>query len=147
MAILDHLGQYSQPEKVRQLIDSQLQDLDAKDETELARVNGRLSELEKAFLNDLDRVDRGVLTEPEYLKRQEVRREEQTGLQILKADLEARAAAQRDMEAQARVVPGRVRSFLEDFQGMEVTQAKAILQTIIKAAHVYRDGRIELEFR
>jgi len=28
-----------------------------------------------------------------------------------------------------------------------VPQAKAILQGIIKAAHVFKDGRIELEFR
>jgi hypothetical protein len=28
-----------------------------------------------------------------------------------------------------------------------VRQAKAILQGIIKAAHVFNDGRIELEFR
>ena len=26
-------------------------------------------------------------------------------------------------------------------------QAKAILQTIVKAAHVWKDGKIELEFR
>jgi len=40
-----------------------------------------------------------------------------------------------------------VRSFLEDFQGMEVVRAKAILQTILKAAHVWKDGKVELEFR
>ncbi len=60
---------------------------------------------------------------------------------------EASVAAQRDMEAQAAAVPVKVRSFMEDFRDMEVPQAKAVLQSIIKAAHVFKDGRIELEFR
>ena len=146
-AILAHLGQYSDPDVVRQLLAAQGQETDARDEAELARVNSRLAVLEQGFLNDLDRVDRKDMTEPEYVKRQEVRREEQGRLQPRKVELEASVAAQRDMEAQAEAVPVKVRSFLEDFQEMEVRQAKAILQGIIKAAHVSNDGRIELEFR
>ena len=41
---------------------------------EFNQVTARLKALETAFLADLDRVDRGVMTEPEYLKRHEVRR-------------------------------------------------------------------------
>ena len=51
------------------------------------------------------------------------------------------------LEAQASTVPIKVRTFLEDFQAMDVRQGKAILQTILKAAHIWNDGRIELEFR
>ncbi len=51
------------------------------------------------------------------------------------------------MEIQVAAVPVRVQTFLEDFQGMDVQKAKAVLQGIIKAAHVFSDGRIELEFR
>jgi len=87
------------------------------------------------------------MTEPEYIKRQDNRRREQEGLQSRKVDLETSVAARRGMEAQAASVPVKVGSFLEDFQDMEVRQAKAILQGIIKAAHVWNDGRIELEFR
>ena len=146
-AILGHLGQYSDPGMVRELLEAQGQESDAGDEVELTRISGRLAELERAFLNDLDRVDRGVMTEPEYLKRQEVRREEQGGLQSRKDDLEARVAAQRDVEAQVAAVPVKVQTFLEDFQGMDIRRAKAILQGIIKAAHVFSDRHIELEFR
>lgn len=146
-AILDHLGQYSGPDTVRKLLESQGQELDTRNDSELARASARLTELETGFLNDLDRVDRGIMTEAEYLKRQEARRQEQDGLQARKTALEASAADQRDMEAQAAAVPVKVRSFLEDFRGMEVRQAKAVLQGVIKAAHVYNDGRIELEFR
>ena len=38
----------------------------------------------------------------------------------------------------------KVRSFLGDFQAMPVREAKAILQTILKSTHVWRDGRIEV---
>lgn len=40
-----------------------------------------------------------------------------------------------------------MRSFLEVFRKMDVRQAKAVLQGIVKAAHVYNDGRIKLVFR
>ena len=146
-AVLGHLGQYSDPDMVRELLEAQWQEKDTRDEAELDRVTGRLAELEQAFLNDLDRVDRSVMTESEYLKRQEVRREEQQGLQSRKVDLEASVAAQRDMEAQTKAVPVKVGTFLEDFRGMDVRQAKAILQGILKAAHVWNDGRVELTFR
>ena len=145
--ILGHLGQYSDPKIVRELLQAQGQESDIRDEAELARVRGRLAELEQAFLNDLDRVDRGIINEPEYVKRQEVRREEQEGLQSRKDDLETIVASQRELEAQAIAVPVQVASFLEDFQGMDVRHAKAMLQGIIKAAHVFNDGRIELVFR
>ena len=81
------------------------------------------------------------------LRRGHVRREEQGGLRSRKDDLEARVVAQRDMEAQVAAVPVKVQTFLEDFQGMDLSRAKGILQGIIKAAHVFSDGRIELGFR
>ena len=146
-AVLEHLSQYSDPEMVMELLNAQGQETDNRGEAELTKVNTRLAELERGFLNDLDRVDRDIMTEAEYLKRQEVRRREQEELQSRKAELEASVAAQKDMEAQAAAVPVKVRSFMEDFRDMEVPQAKAILQGIIKAAHVFKDGRIELEFR
>ncbi len=116
-------------------------------ESELARVNQRLKEMEQGFLNDLDRVDRGIMTEPEYLKRQEVRRQEQEEVQPLKAELEVTVQLQKDTEATVTTVPAKVQSFLEDFQRMDVREAKAVLQSILKAAHVFSDGRLEIEFR
>ena len=44
-------------------------------------------------------------------------------------------------------LPTPVRSFLKDIQALDTRRAKALLQTILAAAHIYRDGRIELEFR
>ena len=146
-AVLEHLSQYSDPDMVMELLEAQGQETDNRDDAELTRATARLGELEQGFLNDLDRVDRGILTEPEFLKRQQVRRQEQEELQPRKAELEASVAAQKNMESQAAAVPVKVRSFMEDFRDMEVPQAKAFLQSIVKAAHVFKDGRIELEFR
>ncbi len=146
-AVLSFLGQYDDPDKVRELLETQDAETDSRQEQELARVTARLKELEQAFLNDLDRVDRGILTEAEYLKRQEVRRAEQAALEPRKAALLAAVQERRDREIQAKAVPVKVSSFLEDFRGMETVKAKAILQGIVKAAHVWLDGRIELEFR
>ena len=146
-ALLSYLGQFSDPETVRQLLEAQSQEIDYKAVQELARVDKRLGELEKAFLNDLDRVDREIMTESEYLKRQEVRREEQDGLKVVKVELEGIVAAQKDLEATVTTVPAKIATFLEDVQGMDVREAKAVFQGILKAAHVFNDGRVELEFR
>jgi hypothetical protein len=146
-AVLEFLGQYSDPDKVRELLQAQDTQADSRQEDELARVTARLKDLETGMLNDLDRLDRKVITEAEYTKRAEVRRQEQAALQARQGELEASVAAQRDREAQVEAVPVKVRSFLEDFRGMDVVKAKAILQTILKAAHVWKDGRIEVEFR
>ncbi|MBI4282259.1 MAG: recombinase family protein [Chloroflexi bacterium] len=146
-AVLDFLGQYSDPAKVRELLAANDTKADKRQEQELGKVVARLGELEQAFLNDLDRVDRQVLNEAEYVKRQEVRRTEQASLEARKVELQAAVQEQRDREAQTKSVPVKVRSFLEDFQGMDVVKAKAILQTILKAAYVWKDGRIEVEFK
>ena len=146
-AVLTFLGQYADPDIARKLLEAQELEVDTRAEEELTTVSARLAHLEQAFLNDLDRVDREVMTEAEYLKRQEVRRGEQEGLQARKIELESAIAAHRDMEVQVAAVPIKVQTFLEDFQEMDVREAKPILQGIIKAAHVFSDGRIELEFR
>ena len=44
-------------------------------------------------------------------------------------------------------MPAAIRSFVDDFASMDVRVAKAHLQEILKAAHVNRGDRIELEFR
>ncbi len=146
-AVLEYLGQYADPNIARELLEAQEQEVDTRAEGELTTVSARLAQLERAFLNDLDRVDREVMTEAEYVKRQEVRRGEQEELQARKGLLETAVAAQRDMEAQVAAVPVKVGSFLEEFRNMDARQAKAVLQGIISAAHIFADGKIELEFR
>jgi hypothetical protein len=44
-------------------------------------------------------------------------------------------------------VPEVIETLAEAFHRLEPRQLKARLQTILKAATVYKDGRIELDFR
>ncbi len=44
-------------------------------------------------------------------------------------------------------VPRAIKTFEEAFQNLELLLQKAQLQTILKAAYIYKDGNIELEFR
>ncbi len=50
-------------------------------------------------------------------------------------------------EALIEKVPKAITAFEEAFQNLDLRQQKAQLQTILKSAHVYNDGKIELEFR
>jgi len=36
---------------------------------------------------------------------------------------------------------------MKTFEDLEVRKSKAILQTILESAHIWRDGKIELKFR
>ena len=47
----------------------------------------------------------------------------------------------------AERLPGAIQSFLADFESLDARHQKAQLQAILKSAYVYRDDRIELEFR
>lgn len=69
-------------------------------------------ELQQGFLNDLERVDREIMTEAEYLERQEVRRKERNGLEDRKVELESTVAAQRDVKIQSETVPVKIRHSL-----------------------------------
>jgi len=144
---VNRLGEYTDAEAVRRLVGTQAEAIDASAEIELKRVSARLTEIEQGFLNDLERVDREIMTEAEYLKRQELRREERKGLEDRKAELESTVATQRDVKLQCQTVPAKIRSFLEEYPTIDVRLAKARLQGILKAVHVYRDGSTELEFR
>jgi Ca2+-binding EF-hand superfamily protein len=53
----------------------------------------------------------------------------------------------RATEAKEKKVPQAIKSFVEAFQSLEPRHQKAQLQTILQAANVYKDGRIDLEFR
>ena len=88
-----------------------------------------------------------VLVEEEFRRANEARRDERARLTSRQTELGDWLAQQHDRQQAVGAIPGRVRSFLKDFQELDVRRAKALRQTILKATHVYRYGRIELEFR
>jgi hypothetical protein len=106
-----------------------------------------LKQLEGQFLKHLDLLKRGGLNEPEFGRANEAVRSQASALEGRREELRTWVDLQRHKVSVAEQMPAAIRTYVEDFQGMEGRQQKAQLQTILKAAYVYRDGRIELEFR
>ena len=108
----------------------------------------RLNDLESQFLNQLDGLlKRKVLTETEFAKANEKARAEKEELETRKTELIKKLDECRSMETMIEKVPRAIQSFEEAFQSLDARQKKAQLQTILKAANIYKDGKIELEFR
>ena len=146
-AILEHLGQYSDPKKVREVLDASEKQEVRRRAAELKQVERRLAEVEGDFAKNLGLLKRDVLDEEEFRAANEARRDERARLTGRQTELSERLAGQRERQEAVGTLPTRVRSFLKDVQALDTRRAKALLQTILAAAHVHRDGRIELEFR
>jgi site-specific DNA recombinase len=146
-AILEYLGQFSDPDMVREhMAAAESKELEKK-EQELREVQRGLEELEVQFMKHLDLLKRGILNEQEFVKANESLRSQKGALEVLRGELGTWLEEQRNKVSVAERTPEAIRTFVEDFQGMDVRQQKANLQTILRAAQVHRDGRIELEFR
>lgn len=146
-AILDYLSQFSDPELVKQHMDAaERKDLDRK-QVELKDVTKGLADLEGQFLKHLDLLTKGILNEQEFAKANESIRSQKEALEESKLGLALWLNEQEGKVSSAEKMPAAIRSFVDDFANMEVRVAKAHLQEILKAAHVYRDDRIEIEFR
>ena len=146
-AILEHLGAYSDPKKVRELLVASEKQEVRRRAAELKSVERRLAEVEADFAKNLALLKRDVLDEEEFRKANEARRDERARLTGRQTELTEWLAQQDERQEAVGTLPRRVRSFLKDVQALDTRRAKALLQTFLSAAHVYRDGRIELEFR
>ena len=62
-------------------------------------------------------------------------------------DAEAIRAVAEAVQESTSALPERIVSFMDSVDEMETPRAKAMLQTILKAAYIWRDGKIEIEFR
>ena len=147
-AVIGYLGQFSDPSKVREyLLASERRDLE-QHESDLKDVEKRLSTLKAQFLERLDGLlKRGILTEEEFARGNETAREQEKALEVRKEELTNWLSQERNRVMLAERLPQMIKDFVGTFQRLPIRQQKAELQTILKAAHVYRDGRIELEFR
>ena len=88
-----------------------------------------------------------MLSEAELSKANEVARSQSTALEARREELARWIQEQRTRFSTAERLPGAIKSFLADFESLDVRHQKAQLQAILKSAYVYRDERIELEFR
>ncbi len=74
-------------------------------------------------------------------------RSQSTALEARREELAKSLEEHRSRVSTAERLPGAIKSFLADFEGLDVRHQKAQLQAILKSAYVYRDDKIELEFR
>jgi hypothetical protein len=117
-------------------------------EIELKQINKRMAELEIQFLRQLDGLlKRRVINEQEFTKANEVARSQKAELETRKEELSKLLSQARASEALIAKIPKAILTFEEAFRNLELRQQKAQLQTILKAAHIHKDGKIELEFR
>lgn len=147
-SVLEYLGQYSDPQLVRDYLSAIDQKELERHETELRDVEKRLADYEARFITRLDDLlKREILSEQEFVRANQAARAEKVALETRAAELKGRIDKERVRTSMANTLPQSIKTFLGAFEGLEIRQQKAHLQTILKAAHVYRDGRIELEFR
>jgi len=147
-AVLEYLGQYSDPQLVRDYLSAIDQKELERHETELRDVEKRLADYEARFITRLDDLlKREILSEQEFARANQAARAEKVALETRATKLKDRIDKERVRTAMANTLPQSITTFLGAFEGLEIRQQKAHLQTILKAARVYRDGRIELEFR
>ena len=133
--------------KVRELLDASERQEVKRREAELRQTERRLAEPEADFAKNLELLKRDVLNEEEFRKANEARRDESSRLEERQAEPTEWLSEQHQRQEAVESLPARVGSSLEDFQWLDVRRAKALLQTILESAHVYRDDRIELSFR
>ncbi|MCH7706393.1 MAG: hypothetical protein IIB33_05035 [Chloroflexi bacterium] len=88
-----------------------------------------------------------MIQEQEFALRNEARRKDTAGLQARESELSNWLDRVRNSQTQVERLPHFIGSFIDDIQSMDIRWQKAQLQTILKAAHIYRDGRTQLEFR
>lgn len=146
-AVLEYLGHFSDPARVRERLQESGRSELKRKQTEHSRLEKRLAALDADFHKNLELLKKGLLNDEEFSKANEQRRDERASTEIRLAELREHLSSAERAQETASALPGRIRSFVESFQGIEPPKAKAVLQTILKAAYVWNDNRIELEFR
>jgi hypothetical protein len=94
-----------------------------------------------------DLLKRKIISEEEFDRANRIERKKVAEMEARQTEIKVWLEKERDRTALAERLPISIGSFLAAFQSMDIRQQKAQLQTIVKAAKVYNDGRIELEFR
>jgi site-specific DNA recombinase len=145
-AVLEYLGQFSDPKLVAELLsESSKSDL-ARSKRELKRLEKKLVGLDIDFQKNLEYLKKDLLNEEEFGVANVQRRDERTKTEIRLAELRGVLAKSEATRENTSILPDQIRSFLNSFQSLDVPKAKAILQTILESVHIWRDGKIELKF-
>ena len=146
-AVLEYLGQFSDPKRVAELLSASSKSDLTRKKRELKRLEKRLAGLESDFQKNLEYLKKGLLNEGEFARANVLRRDERAKTEIRLASLREELASAESAQENTSALPSQISSFMESFKALEVRKSKAILQTILESAHIWRDGRIGLKFR
>jgi site-specific DNA recombinase len=147
-AVLEYLGQFSDPQLVREYLSAVDQKELENREKELRDVEKRLGDIESDFLVRLDDLlKREKISEEEFTQANQKARKEKATLEARKIELEELVEKERNRTSLVEKLPRSITGFLETFESLDIRQQKVHLQSILKAAYIYTDNRIELEFR
>lgn len=146
-AVLEFLSQYSDERLVRQKLAVTRKTDTQRHEKQLKTVNKQLEDSDREFLMHLDLLKRGSINEGEFNKANAAIRNRSEKLQADKERLESLAKETTASRAMAEQIPAKIVSFMKAFEGMAVQKQKAALQSIVKAVHIWKEGRLEVEFR
>ena len=145
-AVLEYLGQFSDPEAVRLYVEAAGSEELSRKKLELKNIDESLEDLESQFTQNLGFLRRGVLNEQEFIKANNLARAQVSVLQDRKEGLSSWIEEQTVREKTMELIPGRIKTFLQDLHNLEPRIQKGHLQGVLKSAYVSRD-KIELEFR
>lgn len=145
-AVLDYLGRYSDPARVRTLLAATERTSKGVNKKRLLAFEGELAKLDADLRADLDLLRRGFLDDRDFAVANAGRRDRREALEAQKASLSVLVEAELANEHLASTLPDRIRSFTETMRAADVRVAKAELQTILKAVYVTGND-IEIEFR
>ena len=146
-AVLEYLGQFSDPARVARLLKEAGAGELKRKKTELTKLERHLKSLDTDFHENLAFLKRGLLNDEEFSKANAERRNERTSVEMRLAELREELHTAETTRESITSLPERIASFVDSFEQLEVPKAKAMLQMILKGAHVWTDGRVELEFR
>lgn len=146
-AILEYLGQFSDPQIVREHMEAAGKRDISRKRKELEEAEKGLKDIEGKFLAHLGLLERQVLNEGEFAKANESIRGQKAALEDKQRELGQWLEEQEGKSSSAERAPAAIETFVKDFGDMEVRLAKAHLQKILRAAYIYRDDRTEIEFR
>jgi hypothetical protein len=83
-----------------------------------------------------------VINEQEFTKANEAARSQKAELEARRKEVSRLLSQAQASKALIERVPRAIKTFEEAFHSLELRQQKAQLQTVLKAAHIYKDGKI-----
>jgi len=106
-----------------------------------------LTDCEGGLLERLDGLlRRNIISEAEFERANQAEQERNARLGVGRSELKGWLDKKRDRASLGKQLPQFIGTFLEALESLGPRQQKTRLQTVLKAACVYTDSRIGLEF-